>query len=333
MRLIYIFLVFILFLGGCSSKKYYEPKIVAKKLNPNGSTITKIVDVTRSGATLADGRVITKKEGLINSGKLPKGFRFVNENQNYFLASNILGDLYIISKSDFSIFKKLKFDYQIISATLSSNNLAMVDANNDILLYDTLANKLVYKEKLHQSVAVDSRVANPLFVNDLLFYPTLDGRLLIMNIYQKRVLRDIAISDKAVFNNVIFIYGDSSNLIASTSSKLVSITPSNIKNYREGIKDILYSAGYIYLFTKDGRVVMLDSSLNKINELNIPYAIFVGTYDYNGYLYAAEKNGYLLKIKKDLSSYIVYELPSKIKEAVFFAKGKLFVGDKFIILK
>ena len=334
MKLFYTLLMTtLLILTGCSSKKYFEPKTVAGNVVPSGSTVTPIVDVTRDGATLADGRVITKRDGLINSGKLPAGFRFVNENDNDILAVNIYGDLYIISKSDFSVKQKLKFKKQIITASISASNLAMVDADNDILLYDLINNKLVYKEKLHESVAVDTRVANPKFLNDLLFFPTLDGRLLIMNIYQKRVLRDIAISDRAVFNNVIFLKGDSSNLIAATSSKIVSITPSNIKNYRTSVKDILYSGGQLYVFSKDGTIKLLDSNLNKINTLNIPYAIFSGVYDSGDSIYAAEKNGYLLKIQKDLSSYIVKELPSKITQPIFFAKGKLFIGDKFIILK
>ncbi len=334
MKLIYIAFISLFFiLSGCSSKKYFEPKAVAGTVVPNGSTITPIVDVTRNGATLADGRVITKKEGLINSGKLPSGFRFVNENDSDFLATNIYGDLYLISKSDFSIKQKLKFKKQIITATISASNLAMVDADNEILLYDLINNKLLYKEKLHESVAVDTRVANPKFLNDLLFYPTLDGRLLIMNIYQKRILRDIAISDRAVFNNVIFLQGDSTNLIAATSSKIVSISPSSIKNYRTSVKDILYSGGQLYVFSKDGTIKLLDSNLNKINTLNVPYAIFSGVYDAGNVIYVAEKNGYLLKLQKDLSSYIVKELPSKIEQPVFFAKGKLFIGDKFITLK
>lgn len=332
MKYLYLLLISLIVLTGCSSKKYYEPKVIAGSVNPNGSTVASIVDMTRAGATLSDGRVITKKEGLINSGKLPAGFRFVNENENDFLASNILGDLYIISKSDFKIKNKLKFSKQIISATLKGTNLAMVDSNNDILLYDTLSHKLVYKERLHEIVAVDSRVANPAFVNDLLFYPTLDGRLLIMNIYQKRILRDIAISDRAIFNNVIFLYADSGELLASTSSKIVSITPTNIKNYRIGVKDILYSAGQLYVFTKDSKVVLLDTSLNKINTLSIPYAIFAGIYATADSIYAVEKTGYLLKIKKDLSSYVVKKLPSKIEQPIFFAKGRLYIGNMFITL-
>ncbi len=334
MKLFYtVFIITILTLSGCSSKKYFEPKVVAGKILPNGSTITPIVDVTRDGATLADGRVITKREGLINSGKLPAGFRFVNENDSDMIAVNIYGDLYIISKNDFSIKQKLKFDKQIITASKNASNLAMVDADNDILLYDLINKKLIYKEKLHESVAVDTRVANPKFLNDLLFYPTLDGRLLIMNIYQKRVLRDIAISDRAVFNNVIFLQGDSSNLIASTSSKIVAISPTDIKNYRTSVKDILYSGGQLYVFSKDGTIKLLDSNLNKINTLNVPYAIFSGAYDGGDAIYVAEKNGYLLKIQKDLSSYTVKELPSKIEQPVFFAKGKLYIGNMFIVLR
>ena len=65
------FLLLLIFFG-CSSKKYFEPKVVAGGVNYSGSVITPIVDTARDGATLADGRVITKKSGLMEQGKLQK---------------------------------------------------------------------------------------------------------------------------------------------------------------------------------------------------------------------------------------------------------------------
>ena len=323
-----LFAVFVLL--GCSSKNYFEPKSVAGSVNYTGSVVTNIIDTTRDGATLADGRVITKKSGLIESGRLPKGFRYVNENDNAIIAVDIYGDVDILSKKDFSIIKKIKLNTQILSATLHNNLLAMVDAKNHILLYDINTDKLLYKERLHEAVAIDTRLANPLFLNDLIIYPTLDGRLLVMNMYQKRVLRDIAISDDDIFNNVIFVGVYNDVLIAATRTKVISVTTSSIKSYKAGIKDIIYDMGRVYLFTKDGKVILLTNDLKKINELNLPNAIFSAVFVSNNKIYAVEKTGYLIEIAKDLSSYRVKKLSDEIEAPVIGFKNRVYIGDKYI---
>jgi outer membrane protein assembly factor BamB len=209
----------------------------------------------------------------------------------------------------------------------------MVDAKNNILLYDTTARKLIYKERLHESVAIDTRLANPLFLNDLIIYPTLDGRLLVMNMYQKRVLRDIAISDDDIFNNVIFLGVHNDVLIASTRSKVISVTTDAIKTFKVGVKDIIYDMDKVYIFTKDGKVILLTNSLQKLNELNLPYAIFSAVFAGDSKIYAVEKTGYLIEIEKDLSSYKVKKLSGKIESPVIGFNGKVYIGDKYIILK
>ena len=324
-------LVFVFF--GCSSKNIYKPKVIAGKATFNGSVVTPIVDVARDGATLSDGRVITRKSGLVESGRLSKGFRYVSETDDAIVATNLFGDLYIISKQDFSVKNKLNFKTQILSATIKNNLLAMVDEKNDILVYDLGSAKLVYKEHLHDSVAVDSRLANPLFVNDLVFFPTLDGRLLIYNINQKRVLRDIAISDDNIFNNVIYLQEHNGTIIGATRKKVISITPSNIKNLRVGVKDVVYSGGQLYVFAKDGTILLLSDTLDKINELKLPNAVYSAVFAGNNYIYAVVKNGYLVEIAKDLSSYKVKELPDEVNSAVFGFNGKVYIGDKFITLE
>jgi len=333
MKYIFGFLVVFLFFG-CSSKSYFEPKTVAGSVNYSGSVVTPIVDTTRDGATLEDGRVITKKSGMIQNLRLPQGFRYVSENDTSIVAADIYGDVYVISKSDSKILHKLKFDAQILSATLKNNLLAMVDANNNILLYDINQHKLLYKERLHEAVAVDTRLANPLFINDLIVYPTLDGRLLIMNMYEKRVLRDIAISDNDIFNNVIFLGVKQDVLIAATRTKVISVTTSSIKRYKVGVKDIIYDdSGRVYVFTKDGRVVLLTNTLQKLNELKLPNAIFSAVFESDSKIYAVEKTGYLIEIAKDLSSYTVKELSDDIEVPVIGFKNRVYIGDKYIVVK
>jgi len=319
-------------LVGCSSKKYFEPKTSVADARYNGSYLTSIIDQTRDGATLSDGRVITKVDGLLQSGKLPKGFRYINSTADTIISADILGNLYLMSKSDFSVQKKIKFDTQILSATKDGSLLALVDAKNNIFLYDISLSKLLYKEQLHKTVAVDTRLANPIFLNDIIVYPTLDGRLLVMNKFEKRVLRDIAISDNDIFNNVIYMSVSGDVLVASTRTKVIAVTTNDIKTYKEGVKDIIYDTNKVYVFTKDGRVLLLSDSLQKQAELKLKNAIFSGAVAGANKLYVVEKMGYLIEIEKDLSSYKVKKLDDEVKSPVFGANKRVYIGDKYILL-
>lgn len=325
-------ILFTILVSGCSSKSYYEPKTTNGSMAYQGTSSSMLKDVTRDGATFEDGKVVTKKSGLLTSINVPAGFKFISENDSEIVISDIHGNLKILSKSDGLETFTNDFSAQILSATKRGNLLALLDANNALILYDIGSSKLLYKEKLEDSVAVDARVANPLFLNDLVVFPTLDGRLLIMDINKKRILRDIAISDKRIFNNVIFLGVHNNIMVAATSSKVISITPSSIKNYKAGVKDILYIDSQVYVFTKAGSVVLLTNELEKINELKLPFAIFTATFDSDA-LYAVEKKGFIIEIQKDLNSYNVYKLPDEVDVPVMGYQNRLFIGDKLINLK
>ncbi|HIO90709.1 MAG TPA: hypothetical protein EYG69_02945 [Campylobacterales bacterium] len=323
--------IFIILLSGCSSKTYFEPSSIAGKIEYKESLNSLLKDVSRDGATFADGQVVTKKSGLLTGFNIPSNFKFLSDNGSEIAISDIHGNLKILSKNDGSELFSNEFSAQILSCTKRGNFLAMLDSNNALLLYDISASKLLYKEKLEDSVAVDARVANPLFLNDLVVFPTLDGRLLIMDLNKKRILRDIAISDRRIFNNVIFLGVHNNIMVAATSSKVISITPTDIKNYKVGVKDILYIDNQVYIFTKAGSVILLDNQLQKISELKLPFAIFSTAFSGN-MIYAVEKKGFIIEIQKDLSSHKVYELADEVNVPVIGYKGQVFIGDKVIYL-
>jgi len=334
MKYLHISLVmlFTFLVSGCSSKSYFEPSSTKGTISYQGTSSSMLKDVTRDGATFADGQVVTKKSGLLAGVTLPAGFKFLSESDGEIVISDIHGNLKILSKSDGTETFTNEFSAQILSCSKRGNLLAMLDANNAIMLYEISSNRLLFKEKLEDSVAVDARIANPLFLNDLVVFPTLDGRLLIMDINKKRILRDIAISDKRIFNNVIFLGVYNNIMVAATSSKVISITPSSIKNYKAGVKDMLYVDGQVYLFTKAGSVILLTSQLEKISELELPFAIFSAILDGDS-IYAVEKKGFIIKIQKDLSSYEVYNIPDEVEAPVIGYNGKVFIGDKIITLQ
>ncbi len=331
--LFFITFLFAIFAVGCADKTVYEPKITDGKIKYNKMVEKAVLkNVVREGAMLSDQKVVTKKEGIVDL-VLPKGFSFINENDDFVIAADEDGNLKIFSKKDYKENFSKKFDSQVVSASLKGSLLALVFANNSISLYDIKSDKTLYNEQLDKVIAVDARAANPIFLNDIIIYPTLDGRLLIMDSVRKIVLRDVAISDKALFNNVIFLKVYDNILVAATASKVIVITPENIYTYSEDIKDILYVGHDIYLFAKSGKVIHLDEKLQKINESDFEFANFVAVASIGDKLYGVEKNGYLIEMDRNLSNIKVKRLDDEVESASIFANGVLYIGDKEIKLR
>lgn len=319
-------------LSGCAHKSIYRPdKILGSA--PDAPVMGKHIEkVVREGAIFSNGNIVTKRKGLLPLN-IPKGFIFVNDSDDSVIVTDDSGSLEIISLSNKKIRFRKTFQEPVISATLKGNYLAAVLANNTILLYDIAADKELYKEALDKVITIDARAANPLFLNDLIVFPTLDGRLLIMQSDQKTVLRDVAISDKALFNNVIFLKVNDNKLVAATASKIIVITPQNIYTYKAAIKDVLYIGHDIYLFEKNGTVVHLDERLHKISERPFAFANYVAVASVGDKIYMVEKQGYLISMDKNLANIKVQKFDDEFEKSVMIAKGVLYTDDKAIKLK
>jgi hypothetical protein len=320
----------LLFFSGCASKNYYEPKKLDGSISFANKINSHLSEVSRDGATFKNGMFVTRLSG-IEKYKLPKGFRFVSKNKD-------LETIAVSNNGDIAIFvngvKKFekKFETAISGASLHKNLLAIVFSNNTIMLYDIKADKKVYTEELESTLALDARVANPLFLNDLVIFPTLDGRLLVMDVNRKQILRDVAISDKELFNNVIFLEVHNNILIAATASKVVSINPKTINTLRVPVKDLLYINDKVYIFTKNGKVILSDNYLKVIKEIKFPFAIF-STLMYADKIHAVEKGGYLISLDKDLSGSSIYKLDDDVEKPLFGFGNSLILDNKLLLLK
>jgi hypothetical protein len=321
----------LLFISGCSSKNYFEPEKVESMLKYERDLNVPLSSVARDGATYKSGNIISNKRGLLKF-RLPKGFRFVNDNGRVVIAADNSGNLTMYDNNGNEIWDK-KFDVAVSGASYKRGLLALIFANNKIALYDTKRDKEIYKEELEPVFALDSRVANPIFVNDLIIFPTLDGRLLVMDMNRKLIVRDIALSNRELFNNVIYLKEVGGTVVAATAYKVISVSVQKINSKRVDVKDLIFDGEYIYIFTKSGKVIKCDKSLKSIKELNLPFAVFSAVSKSGGYLYAIEKSGYLIKIDSDLNGYSVYQLPQKIDKPIFVFGDKLFIDRGFLRLK
>ena len=321
---------FLLIFAGCSSKSLYEPKEVAGYVSFDGNLPAPIADVTRSGATLQNGQVISKKTGLMNVF-IPQKDRFLNVTQKGgVIYTSPLGKLSIKDKNDKVIFSH-NFSKMIASASLKNNLLAIVFSDNSLMAYDIKDKRIKFVKKLDDVYALDARIVAPYFLGKLIVFPSLDGRLVIVDSVRFKVIRDIVVSSKPYFNNVIFMDVLDNRLVAATQNRVISIDPKSVSFMNVGVKDIVFLGRRIFIFTKDGRVILTNSNLKRLKERKFQFANF-STAIYGQFIYVIEKNGYLIATDKDLITTNVYKLPSAIENLMFTTSDTLYYDNKYFKL-
>ncbi len=143
-------------------------------------------------------------------------------------------------------------------------------------------------------------------MNELVIFPTLDGKLLVVDTNEKKVVRDVVVSSEKNFNNVIFFNIIGNKLVAATPTKVVSINPTFANFLDADVVDIIFIKDGIYIFTKDGRIILTDTDLKVLKEKKFPFARFVGVI-YGKFIYAIEKEGYLIATDVNLASSNVFQ--------------------------
>lgn len=323
----YTFIFFLIV--GCSSKKYYEPEETSGSVDYRGSLPGSIIAVTRDGATLDNGNIITTnglQEGII----IPEEYVLLSESETHFTAANSCGNLILINKADKSQ-TELDFKTRVVSAKAQDNLLALVTQENTLILYSLTSNETLYQEKGDATYAHDGRLASPHFLNDLVLFPSLDGKVVVVDKNTHKHIRIIVVNTAEFWNNIIFLDVLQNRLVAATPEKIISVSPEVIRNYVADIRDVIFVRDAIYTFTKDGRIILLDIDLNVRKELKFPFAHFTGAI-HGKYIYGIEKEGYLIATDPDLTSSLTFELPDSIDSKIFAAQNKIFYDDSYIEL-
>lgn len=329
LQLILITATALFLLSGCGTKRQsYEPKTLSGEVDYDGRLPASIVDVTRDGATLENGQIITK-EGLLDV-KLPEDFVFLGVTEKKYIAASRCGKLIIVDKAGQKLYEK-QFDVLVASASLKDNMLAVVLSNNDLLLIDISKDEELFEQTGSKVYAHDSRMAAPYFLNALLIYPTLDGKLIIVDTNEQKVLRDVVVKSEKFFSNVIYLDVLNDRLVAATRQRVVSINPKSMAFLDEEVRDVIILENRVLVFTKDGRIVLTDADLNVLKERKFNFASFSGAI-YGEYIYAIENAGYLIATDLDLITSNVYELPDEIDSFMFTTDNTLFFEDHYFRL-
>ena len=328
--LIFTLLLSFLFLGCSTKRQYFEPsdENITGDMKFNGSLPSEIVAISKDGATLKDGEVISKN-GLVKNFKVLKSEKFLGEYDGNFVVTDINGTLKVVGSTGAVKFEKA-LGRQALSANIRGDDLALVMSDDSIMLIKLSSGAVVLDHKVGDAFAIDSRVASPLFINQLIAYPALDGLVSIAENVGGRSARDFVVSNQPFFNNIIALENKGDNLYAVTATRLMLVSPAGNKNHNVDIKDVIFSGDRIYLFLKDGRVELLDRGLNLIKSRKFIFAQFSGALLSGGYLYIIERNGYVIRVDENLEGQAIYELNGEFDDKSFIAGSSFYYDDKIL---
>ncbi len=326
---IYLLPLFVLvfIFQGCSSKQYFEPensKSIDIKIEYMDSDI---IDYNSDGATLENGKFISK-DG-ISTIVLDKDYKFINNNNGIILSGDNNGSLYIHNNNNI---EKIKFDKTVISASIKDNLIAFSLNNNSLNLYDLKTKKIVFSEYLKHSVINDIKISNPIFLDSIILYPTLDGKVVIVDIKKRVVVKSINLDPKNDINNIIFLKTIGDSLIAASSNKVFSFIDGKATILDFDIRSITINGNHIYIATLDGNLIKFNDKLQELKRKKFKFAK-IHTIGYGKYLYALESQGYLIKLDDDFNKIDIFDFSFDEDEKVISIDDKLYFEDEYIILK
>ncbi|MEA2048311.1 MAG: hypothetical protein U9O64_07695 [Campylobacterota bacterium] len=324
-----LFILIALLISGCSSKKYFEPEKTFSASNASSSYGGSMVDLGRNGGTLESGNYIGKSG--ISSIKLSEGYRFLNENERYVLASNAEGTLTVIDKKTQESVRAISLKVPVVSATIQNGFIGYILNNNTFGIYRMSDNNKLVESRSERTFAIDTRAASPMFIENLLVMPMLDGKLIIVNIADADNAKVVYISSEKAFNNVIYLARQGNTMVAATPKRLITLGSAGQNEYRANISEIAVTESRVYLFSKEGEVIALNHALEEKNRVKYKFAHYAVGSAFGDRVYALDQQGSLIVMNSDLSKKKIYEL-GEISEPAFISGRNLYKDGEVIEL-
>ncbi len=324
-----IFTVAALLFSGCSSKKYFEPEQTFSASGASSSFGSNLVDLSRDGGTLSSGNYVGKAG--VSSISLGEDYRFLNESNAYVLAANSEGILKVIDKKSGETIRAVSLHVPVISANINNGMIAYVLNSNTFGIYQMADNRKIIENRSERTFAVDTRAASPMFIENLVVMPMLDGKLIIVNMADTENAKVVYISSETTFNNVIYLSRVGNTMIAATPKRLITLGNGGKLEYKANISEVAVDGGKIYLFTKEGKVTALDSSLDVIATSKFKFAHYAVATAFNGRVYALDQQGSLIVLNSMLTKSKIYDL-GEVGEPAFITGTKLYKDGRVIEL-
>jgi len=315
-------------MSGCSGKQYFEPQEThSVSTSSYGSSI---VDLSRDGATLANGHYIGKA-GVNKSVELGEGYRFLSENNQYVLSTNAEGVLNIVDKSNNESVRGVALHTPVVSATIRNGLIAYILNNNTFGLYRISDNKKIFENRSERTFAIDTRAASPMFIDNLVVMPMLDGKLIIVDSRNSDNTKVVYLSSNQVFNNVIYLSRSGNTMVAATPQKVITIGNNGKQEYRANISEVAIANGNIYLFTKEGAVIRLNKALDELAKKKFKFAHFSAATAFGDKVFGLDQQGSLIVLSSNLSKSKIYDL-GEVEDPAFITGTKLYKDGDIVDL-
>lgn len=320
---------FLILFSGCSSKKVFEPEETASSWDKYKSIDDNIVDITSSAALLENRKVLTR-EGTLEL-EIDENHRLIANTDGWIISATIDGEVKLQSIEDKEHIEEFELKKTIASASAKDDILAVVFADNEMALYSIASKEVLLKEKVGETLAIDSRIATPYFIGGVVIFPSLDGKVVIMNPQTKKRLRTTIVSSEENFNNVVYFNIIDQKIIAATAYKILSMDKQESRAKYE-IRNIAFNGQDLFVATKQGEVIALSPDLQFKAKLKFPFAHFLGLIAKEDKIYILEKEGYMIVAPSDLSSYTIHDV-SLDEGFVFVSEEGFFVNDELISIE
>jgi len=321
--------IFVLIFSACSTKKVFEPKNVDDDWNKYASLDEDIVDTSFNVALLEDGTVLTK-DGIINA-KIDEENRAISYSDNWIVSASLDGNVTLTSTDDTTLQENFSLKKTIAAASVKDDTLAILFADNELALYSISTKKIFFRDQGSESLAVNTKIVNPYFLNDLVVFSTLDGKIVIVNAKLKKKLRTVIVSAEDHFNNVIYFKMIKDKIVAATGYKILSMSDKEIRAKYE-IRNMVYDDKNIFIATKQGEVVSLTPNLELNAKIKFPFAHFLGMISNEDKLYILEKEGYMIVLNKNMKDYTIYD--TDVEDGFVFTTDTAFYNnDEKILVK
>jgi len=315
--------------SGCSSKKYFEPETTFSASMASKSFGGSLVDLSRDGGTLDNGYYLGKSG--INALDLGEGYRFLNESKRYVLAANAEGILKIINKKTGEAERAVALHIPVVAASIKNGVIAYILSNNTFGIYEMGANRKIVESRSERTFAIDTRAASPMFIENLVVMPMLDGKLIIVNMNDTENAKVVYISSEQAFNNVIFLSRMGNTMVAATPKRLITLGNAGKLEYKANISEVAIDGNKIYLFTKEGNILALNSKLEVVASAKFKFAHYAAATAFNGKVYALDQQGSLIVLNSTLTKSKVYDVGA-VDEPAFISGTKLYKDGKVIEL-
>lgn len=314
----------LLLLTGCGSKQYFTP---LKTYDAPSSSAGVIQSFTRDGATLVDGRVLTKKGA--STATITKGYSFINSSKGGMITANKKGECQIVLPNGEE--KSVKFTNALVAGSIMKNKLVYLLQDNSFGIYDFATEKIVYNNKAEKVFSIDTRIANPYQIDNLVVVPTLSGKLTVLDLSTLKLSKEIYVSTESTLNNIIFLNRVGNTLVAATPHRIISYSNKGKREFDREISEVILDGKSIFVFTKDGLISELDESMKVINEKKFKFAHFSVASLLDNKIYALDKQGFLIVANRALTKHKVYNLP-EVDGYSFISAGKLYYDGRVVEL-